>query len=483
MNNIKYILLSIMMIAVTSCGNDWLNLEPSTSVVSETSIKQLSDIEYTLNGIYSTMQSAYTYSGRLIYYGDVTGDDMQAVSSTKRTGSYYLFKYSKDDAPSTHWSYLYSIISNCNVILQNVDKMEITTSQTASRDDLKGQALALRGLALFDLTRIFGYPYKKDNGASLGVPIITELLEVTAKPGRNTVAECYTQVISDLSAACNLLSGSFNRGKINKWAAMTLLSRVYLYKGDDAKALSAAEEAITGAEAAKYKLWTNAEYPTAWASDPTSASGEVLFRIVNLTTDSPGNESMGYLSSYSGYSDLCITSSFYALLNEDPDDVRLKLLSFNGKKYAYVYKYQPQSGETIKDADIPLIRLSETYLNAAEAAVKTGDNNKAVKYLDAIVKRANPANTVVGKTITLDRVMTERRKEFVDEGHRMFDALRDGGQCHRYDVANSNISSTKHLSGTYPNDYDWTYFKVVLPIPKAEMDANQTLQNQQNPGY
>ncbi|MDR1723228.1 MAG: RagB/SusD family nutrient uptake outer membrane protein [Tannerella sp.] len=483
MNNIKYILLSIMMIAVTSCGNDWLNLEPSTSVVSETSIKQLSDIEYTLNGIYSTMQSAYTYSGRLIYYGDVTGDDMQAVSSTKRTGSYYLFKYSKDDAPSTHWSYLYSIISNCNVILQNVDKMEITTSQTASRDDLKGQALALRGLALFDLTRIFGYPYKKDNGASLGVPIITELLEVTAKPGRNTVAECYTQVISDLSAACNLLSGSFNRGKINKWAAMTLLSRVYLYKGDDAKALSAAEEAITGAEAAKYKLWTNAEYPTAWATDPTSASGEVLFRIVNLTTDSPGNESMGYLSSYSGYSDLCITSSFYALLNEDPDDVRLKLLSFNGKKYAYVYKYQPQSGETIKDADIPLIRLSETYLNAAEAAVKTGDNNKAAKYLDAIVKRANPANTVVGKTVTLDRVMTERRKEFVDEGHRMFDALRDGGQCHRYDVANSNISSTKHLSGTYPNDYDWTYFKVVLPIPKAEMDANQTLQNQQNPGY
>ncbi|MCS2582124.1 RagB/SusD family nutrient uptake outer membrane protein [Bacteroides fragilis] len=35
------------------------------------------------------------------------------------------------------------------------------------------------------------------------------------------------------------------------------------------------------------------------------------------------------------------------------------------------------------------------YLNAAEAAAKLGNqNDKAVEYLDAIVKRANPNKTV-----------------------------------------------------------------------------------------
>ena len=56
--------------------------------------------------------------------------------------------------------------------------------------------------------------------------------------------------------------------------------------------------------------------------------------------------------------------------------------------------------------NIPVIRISEAYLNAAESAVKTSDNIKATTYLEAIVKRANPANSVVG-TVTLEQVIKE----------------------------------------------------------------------------
>ena len=481
----SYIIIGSMAFSAVSCSDGWLDVEPSTAVETDKSINELSDVDIMLNGIYTTMQNAYAYSGRLVYYGDACGDDMMAYSSTKRTGNYYTFNFTKDTAPSSFWSYPYEMISLCNIILSKIDDVE--TKEEELRDYYKGQALALRAMFLFDLTKFYGYPYKKDNGASLGVPIVLSVLDKEAKPKRNTVAECYKQVIDDLKAAIIAMDNdegkSFHKGHINLFAAQTLLSRVYLYHGDDSDALDMATQAIKGAEAEGYKLWTNAEYATAWGNDASNGTkGEVLFEIVNTTDDSPGKESLGRLHSPSGYKDICLTSSFYALLNEDPDDVRLNLLEYSSKR-AFVKKYQPQDGEDIMDANIPLIRLSEAYLNAAEAAVKTGDNPSAVKYLNAIVSRANPANSVEGSTVTLDRVMTERRKELVGEGHRFFDALRDGGSVDRHDVkGQSKISSTKHyITKAEKMNFSWDYYKCVLAIPKAEMDANSNML--QNPLY
>ena len=68
--------------------------------------------------------------------------------------------------------------------------------------------------------------------------------------------------------------------------------------------------------------------------------------------------------------------------------------------------------------NLPILRLSEVYLNAAEAAVKIGGGNVdyAVKYLNDVIKArsvdVNSANVVDAGSITLERVLTERRKEF-----------------------------------------------------------------------
>ena len=68
------------------------------------------------------------------------------------------------------------------------------------------------------------------------------------------------------------------------------------------------------------------------------------------------------------------------------------------------------------------------------------------------------------------------------EGHRMFDVLRNGGTIARQNVSVSEVSSTKHLSlQDYAKEFDWNMYKVVLPIPKAEMDANSNME--QNPDY
>ena len=98
-----------------------------------------------------------------------------------------------------------------------------------------------------------------------------------------------------------------------------------------------------------------------------------MFEIVNLTTDSPGKESMGYLNSYDGYDDMCITCSFYQFLKEDPKDIRLKLLSFDKKYYAYVNKYQPQREENIEDANILNPSFQLIRWKIVMAADKPGD--------------------------------------------------------------------------------------------------------------
>ena len=482
MKSILYI-IGVFMIFFTSCNEEWLDLKPTTQVPSQEAIKNLVDADYSVNGIYSTFQSYEYYGARMQYYADVTGDDMQATGTNKRSSAYYMMYTNTDNVYTSLWALPYLVIRNANNLLAQIDGLTVTPSEIAQKNDLKGQALAQRALALFDVTRVHGSTYTKDNGASLGGVIITSVVGPDYQPARNTVAECYTQIIKDLTDAIPLLKETKNDGKINKWGAKTILSRIYLYKGDNANALSQAEEAITGALANGYRLWTNAEYGSATAAWKSRFTPEALFEVVNTLSDRAGNEGIGYLMWRGGYNDIVLTSDFLTILEEDLADVRHLITkletsssSYNTMRKIYLLKYTGADND-YRIANIIVLRLSEAYLNAAEAAVKTGNNAKAITYLDAIVKRANPAKTVVGTTVTLDRVIKERRKELVGEGHRQFDALRNNETIKRI--------GGWHIPNLLPEvqSYNRTYFHAILPIPKYEIDANPSLINQQNPGY
>ncbi|MBU1011409.1 MAG: RagB/SusD family nutrient uptake outer membrane protein [Bacteroidetes bacterium] len=482
MKKILYILITVPLIFI-SCSKDWVDLKPTTQVLSNEAIKNILDADYAINGIYSTFQSNEYYGARMQYYADVTGDDMQATGTNKRSSAYYMMYTTPDNVYTSLWALPYRIMRNANNILSQIDGLSVTPTEAAQRDDLKGQALAVRALALFDVTRVYGATYTKDNGASLGACIVTQPVTPDYQPTRNTVAECYTQIISDLTTAIPLLKATKNDGKINRWAAKTLLSRVYLYKGDNANALTQAEEAITGAQANGYRLWTNAEYGSSSAAWKSRFTPEVLFEVINTISDRTGNEGIAYLMFRGGYNDIVLTSDFLTLLEEDSQDVRHSITkletsssSFNKTRKIYLLKYTGPDTD-VRNANIPVLRLSEAYLNAAEAAVKTGNNAKAVTYLDAIVKRANPAKTVVGTTVTLERVIKERRKELVGEGHRQFDALRNNETIVR--LGGWQISNLPAEVTTYNRDY----FHAILPIPRYEIDANPNIKNQQNPGY
>ena len=482
MKKIKYIALGVFATLLSGCGNDWLDLQSSTAIETEGSLTELRDFEFVLNGAYSSMQSSGYYGADMVCYGDLTGDDMKSYKSSSTNVGYYTFKYNKTNGPSGFWRTYYSIGKNVNILLRDIEKIElvpdrvITTpkqeklTEQVYHDDLKGEALAIRALLLFDVTRLYGYPYLKDNGASLAVPIIDKVVEdKNSKPSRNTTAQCYKAITDDLIEAVKLLRPVKKEGKINKWAAMTLLSRVYLYMGNNGEAYNVATEAIKGAEKQGYKLWTNDEYAKIWA---TPFNSELLFEIVNLTTDSPGKSSIGYLCTK--YNLIATEKYWKKYMKEKSDDVRSQMVSTASSSKPFCLKYPAQGDKSYEDANIPIFRLSELYLNAAEAAVKQEDMTNTRKYLKPIYARTGEnLDDLSDDAVNLDLVLEQRRIEFWGEGQRFFDLIRN----------NKKVERTDYLSEVpeEARSFDWNYYKIVLPVPNHEMEYNENMI--QNPEY
>lgn len=482
MKKIKYITIGIFATLFASCGNDWLDLQSSTQIETDGSLTELRDFEFVLNGAYSSMQSSSYYGADMITYGDLRGDDMKSYKSSSTNVNYYTFKYNKTNGPSGFWGTYYGIAKNLNILFRDIEKIELVPDRVITTpkleklteqeyyNDLKGEALAIRALLLFDMTRIYGYPYLKDNGASLSVPIIDKVVEdKNIKPSRNTTAQCYKAITDDLIEAVKLLRPVKKEGKINKWAAMTLLSRVYLYMGNDTEAYNVATEAIKGALKQGYKLWTKDEYTKIWA---TPFNSELLFEIVNLTTDSPGKSSIGYLCTK--YNLIATDKYVDNYKDNHPLDIRNQMISTASSSKPYCLKYPAQGAKSYEDANIPIFRLSELYLNAAEAAVKKGDITNTRIYLKPIYARTGEnLDDLSDDMITSELVLEQRRLEFWGEGQRFFDILRNGNEVERTDYL-SEVPKEAQKFG-------WDYYKIVLPVPNHEMEYNENMV--QNPEY
>jgi hypothetical protein len=461
-----------LLLLFSGCGNDWLDeMVPQTSAETEKSLTTLTEAEYALNGIYDLYREYQYYGARFTYYGDAKSEDMQTRGDSKRVAKYYLFLFNAVDAPSNFWSFPYKAIRNANNIISFTDKYAATDSEKVKFSNIRGQALTMRAMSHFDLVKIYGMTYTKDNGASPGVPVVTESLSNDAKPARNTVAEVYAQVIKDLEDASALISKARNDGQLNWFATRLLLARAYLYKGDDAKAYEVSADLLKQAEGTSFRLFTNGEYAKAWSQQTGSEYFYVIYNSADEISDA--NEFISYLMHRSGYDDLSLSSDYLTLIDEDEDDVRRKIIERYATNRYYLQKY---AAPDYKVSNIPVLRISEAYLIAAEAAVKLNDRENAAGYLNAIVSRANPEKSVTADDMTLEKVLNERRKELVGEGHRLFDAMRNNQTVERRGASHSSALLTAETR-TFNRDF----YKILMPIPRGEMTVNPNMV--QNPGY
>ena len=496
---------AILAASLSSCVNDWLDVAPSDGTDADAALTSSSDLDAARTGMYKALKGTSSlvdyYGMQFFVYGDVhAGDDYQYnnIGGSNRASFYYDMNYqtaseftSSTSSSTVTWKSPYIVIGRANRIIAAAEGGALSDAAEAKAtiDQYAAEAKVLRALAHFDLVRIYGKPYTEDQGASLGVPLVTGVLESNAKPARSTVAEVYTQVVKDLTEAIssNALATETEPGYVSVWGAKAILSRVYLNMGDYANALSVAEDIIKNSGAA---LWTRDQYLKAWDAGTPNES-EFLFRLnVSGSTDNNDLNGIGNLQGRDGYKEMVATKKFVDMLSADANDVRNdmflpatadKEVAVFGTNKVYLNKLRGQGGNLRNVTIIPIIRLSEVYLTAAECAFRTNDKAKAVEYLNDLVKnRTTSASALATESdITLDRILIERRKELIGEGQRYFDALRNNETITRY-TSEADKGWHKTLSKE-AQSFDRDYFKAIAAIPQEEINANPNIK--QNTGY
>ncbi len=491
------ILLFTLLIALFAGCDDVLDKTPYTSVPTETLFEDIEGANITLIGVYNALSSS-DYYGRLMYafegskgpdfYVEDTGNRFQEENGYRESST--LDAYANDA-----WDQIYSVVMLCNNILHYIDLIDADADEIAA---VKGQALALRGLAYFDLMRLFAYPPTfsvpgGDNYADKykwGVPLMIskEDNEAAVKnpPVRSDAQTCYQQIVTDLQAATvNLQDYSNGTFFISGRTANALLARVYLYLGDWNNAISVGEQALGDNSMLKYSDFKTKYYiplnsenlwELGYSSTDNLGSNSLNSLIRNPTIDDPSSPDDGKIAEDVGYAGYGGNVYLRAVLNEVDGDVRQYLICDNelGKNTG-IRKYIGDGNHAVHN--IYMVRLPEVFLTLAEAYAEQGTNlDKAVEYLNNVYEaRTNIEYTAPATTdILIADILKERRKELVLEGHTFWDHFRRAIPFDR--EAEGNVSSdVAHI--------DYTQAQVVYPIPMNEMEANPNIRDQQNPGY
>lgn len=461
----KLYIIGLLFGVLSSC-DDFLDKEPSTALPVESAITTMTDLRNAVNGIgYIVSEGRMTYSSDFAIYADLKGSDFKAVSNNNHAGPLYRYNITKkDDLPYYAYYYFYKAIANVNKVLTVIDNIQYSEDETAEFNDYKGQLYAWRALLHFDLARIFcnAPTCAPDiNAASSGIVLSTEVYEAGYTAPRSTLEQTYARIIGDFSTALPLLKNGLNNGYINYWAALALRARAYLYYGDNKNAKTDADEVIS---CKLYSLYDISEYEAVWKQEFTKES---LFELRITTNYNAQRNSVGYYCDSEGYGECAFVEDGELLiyLQNHPEDIRSKLIKdqrLGTEKGLYPAKY-PGRENNLYVNNPKIIRLSDVYLIAAEAALK--DNKDATPYINTLrEKRIEGYKNIA--SVTLDDILFERRIELFAENSMAFDYWRN----------------KKSIKNATQGEINYDDYRTIFPIPQDEIDMAPSILKQ-NPKY
>lgn len=484
----KILLLAAVTLGLVSCD---LTTPPEIYLDADKALSTYSGLDGAAAATYMAFRGEGWYGLNMQLYPDVMcGNCVAGVPiNTGRGMSWHQWNFTVTGGGPIFGS-AYSNILWCNNVIHAIKtngdlylKEDGVTQQDL--DNLMAEVLFVRAYSYFDLVRWYAQPYAISSTApegsveSLGMPITSEdpQVSVIAKPARNTAAENYANIVSDLTTALDIIDPAYVRAGVydtkccvSVGAIEALLARVYLYMQDWTNAELHASNVINSGT---YAIADANTYKTLWGDVTWDGTKEIIFgAFVDNREGSINGGPGGLTDPTEGYGDIRVSNDWLSLVEEG--DVRRTMLRTSDKYQGYYWpnKYQGKDGSNPQYSSIPMLRISEMYLVRAEARLMKKDVNGALADLNVIASNRNATEYTV---VSMDDIFNERRKELAFEGHIFFDYKRLIGTPYERDMVRTDVASEMNKDVPVDSKY-W-----CMPIAESEFDVNPNLK--QNPKW
>lgn len=434
-----------ILCAVTAAGcSHVLDTAPYDRVPADQQIVDASTAQAALNGAYAQLESSSLYGLDIELLGDLASDNGSWGGTYQFLGDVAKNTIAADNPEVTSmWTALYRQIDRDNVVLQRVP--QLTGVPAATANEIMGQAYFLRALSYHNLVKFWG---------DIPMPLAPVVSASDAgKYTRATVAQVYTQIVSDLDNAAKLITNTSNTRLATVRAVSALRARVAFYRADYPTALAAANVVLAGRDT------LTVAYGDLFSTVGSNTT-EDIFRISFTASQS---NSLGYYWLQAGRHEARVTSNLYNAY--EAGDVRKALTATPRSSGSTTY--QGNKFPTTAGTEHPhVIRLAELVLIKAEVLARQNDLAGSVAEYNKVRVRAGLKAHVLGTDVktqsdVLAAILKERRLELALEGDRWPDLVRLG------------------IAGTVKTLAKPGY--TLFPIPLRDMTTTPGML--QNPGY
>ena len=438
--------LLLMAFILPGCSEDFLERTPTDQVAAADAVASTTTAFAVLNGIHRDLYQRQEGTqgncgiGGFYIHMDLMGED-QVVHREQWHNRVYKWTAVINDSDFYSrfpWVMFYKWIGNANTLIAGIDAAAGTQED---KDAVLGQSLFYRAFCHYQLVQYYGGRYEPGGAnTQLGVPYKKSPEE--EQLGRNTVAEVYNEINTDLDQAITLLAGYSrpNKSNINESVAKGLKARIALTMGDYPTAIQMAQEARVG-----FTLMDQATYAEGFQINSASID-EMMWasQIQDDQNDRFGSYG-GYISRNASTSAIrgnprSINSALYDMI--PATDVRKGLwdptgdhdnlpagITISSAHQRKTYTNQKFLAVSAADTrvDVPHMRAAEMYLIEAEALARTGGQDAAAaQVLFDLVTTRDDAYTLSSNTgqALIDEIMIQRRIELWGEGFRFLDLKR-----------------------------------------------------------
>lgn len=421
----KYIAFFIILLSTVSCVD--LLQEPQSNITPKTIVLTEQTLDGMANGLYKSLwDNNYGFNCRVATLS-IGGDDMLTgdISKTRNTLSDEL-KVPIDNAEvAILWKSFYAtIFATNNLINLIVENPEVDATLS---DKYLGEAYFFRALMYFYIVRYFG------DAPAITEPTSTFDIDGDASIPRKSIKIIYDRIIiPDLLKAEKLL-GKESRDKMNqaptKWAAMTLLTDVYLTMAG--WPLKETDNYSKAAQKAEYIIKNGPhslmpEYKSLWLEKNKTDKSEHIFALQHTRTYLPSQYGISYLGAEEGggWSDYAADPVFF---QNFPNDKR--------KAFSYVTSTHSTIHNKVIDwtqfkTESPYIRKYRNYGGCGNYGIEEATGGRSqlsegltpiYRYADVLLFYAEASNMAENgpNTLAYECINKVRDRAFGDTTHRL----------------------------------------------------------------